>query len=97
MAIVPVDHGFKQGAGTFSPDASGAGSSTTTVSDASIPADARVCIFPGNAAAGLLLRTLTCSVASGVTDGAFVFDVSATAAGTGPDGTEVFHYIYRAH
>ena len=90
-----VDHGWRPfGVGTFSTDASGAGSSSTTVSNSSLTTDCQVLIYPGNDAAGLLARTLTCSVASAVSAGSFTFGVSATAAGTGPDGTEVFHYIF---
>lgn len=65
---------------------------TTTVSNANIPASANIVWFPANAAAGLLVRGATCSVATGNSAGSFVFTVSATGAGK-PAGSETFCYI----
>ncbi len=77
--VADVDHGRRNrfDTGTFSFDAS---SSTTTVSDSQIFATSQVMIFPVNITGALHERTQTIWV-DNVTDGSFVANMSATAAG----------------
>jgi hypothetical protein len=77
------------GSGSFQATAAG----STTVTNANIPANANIIFDPANAAAGLLLRSKTCSIATGNSAGSFVFSVSATGAGA-PGGSETFAYFF---
>jgi len=90
----PVDHGGAFGKenraigdGTFTLDAD----ASTPVLDSDIPQTAVVCLFPRNAAAGLLVRTK--SVSALVNSAGFTVSVSATGAGA-PAGTESFYYVW---
>lgn len=74
--------------GTFQATAA----ATSTVSDSNVPANSTIVFWPMNAAAGLLERTKTCSIATGNSAGSFVFSVSATGAGA-PGGSETFGYF----
>lgn len=74
--------------GTFQATAA----AVTTISDANVPANATIIFDAANAAAGLLLRSKTCSIATGNSAGSFVFTVSATGAGA-PGGSETFAYF----
>lgn len=100
MALSTVDSGGArrtivgfQGPGTGSGSFQPAAAAATTVSDVNVPANANIIISPANAAAGLLTRGFTCSVATGNSAGSFVFNVSATSA-SGPTGSETFAYFY---
>ena len=64
---------------------------TTTVTDANVGTGSVIVTSPFNSSGGLLARTKTCWV-SGLFNGSFTFDVSATGAGA-PAGTEQFSYI----
>lgn len=77
------------GSGSFQAAAAAA----TTVTNSNVPASANIIWEPANAAAGLLVRTLTCSVATGNSAGSFTFNVSATGAGA-PAATETFAYFF---
>lgn len=81
--------GLRVGTGSFQATAG----ATTTVTNANIPASANIIFSPSNAAAGLLDRTKTLSVATGNSAGSFVFTVSATGA-SAPAGTETFAYFF---
>lgn len=81
--------GLRVGTGSFQATAA----AVTTVSNANIPASANIVFTPANAAAGLLMRGATCSVATGNSAGSFVFTVSATGAGK-PSGGETFNYFF---
>lgn len=80
--------GIGPAGGTFQATAG----AVTTIVDANVPASAHILFSPGNAAAGLLDRTKTLSIATGNSAGSFVFTVSATGAGA-PAGTETFTYF----
>lgn len=82
-----VGPGTRICSGTFQATAA----AVTTVSNANIPASANILFDPANAAAGLLLRTKTASIATGNSAGSFVFTISATGAGA-PSGSETFNY-----
>lgn len=82
--------GIGTGSGSFQPAAN---TSLNTVTDVNVPANANIIISPANAAAGLLARITSCSVATGNSAGSFVFQASATAANP-PGGSETFTYFY---
>lgn len=81
--------GARVGSGTFQP----AAAASTTVTNANVPASANIIFDSANAAAGLLARTKTCSIATGNSAGSFTFQVSATGAGA-PSGSETFMYFF---